>query len=33
MLKVARRVDLNEVFDLSLAREADADLKKMKWEP
>ena len=33
MLKVARHVELNEVFDLSLAREADGDLKKMKWEP
>ena len=33
MLKVQRNVELNEVFDLSLAREAEADLKKAKWEP
>jgi hypothetical protein len=33
MLKVQRNVELNEVFDLSLAREAEADLKKTKWEP
>jgi ABC-type nitrate/sulfonate/bicarbonate transport system substrate-binding protein len=33
MLKVQRTVEINEVFDLSLAREAEADLKKAKWEP
>ena len=33
MLKVQRRVEPNEVFDLSIAREAEADLKKAKWEP
>jgi ABC-type nitrate/sulfonate/bicarbonate transport system substrate-binding protein len=33
MLKVQRNVELNEVFDLSLARDAEADLKRTKWEP
>jgi|SRR3990172_2654685 len=33
MLKVQRHVAVSEVFDLSLAKEADMDLKKMKWEP
>jgi NitT/TauT family transport system substrate-binding protein len=33
MLKVPRLVDINEVFDLSLAREVEAELKKTKWEP
>ncbi|MGE5820017.1 MAG: ABC transporter substrate-binding protein [Deltaproteobacteria bacterium] len=33
MLKVQRNVEPGELFDLSLAREADADLKKTKWEP
>lgn len=33
MLKVQRAVDINEVFDLSLAREVEAELKKTKWEP
>lgn len=33
MLKVQRNVEVSEVFDLSFAREAEADLKKAKWEP
>lgn len=33
MLKVQRNVDPSEVFDLSLAREAEAELRKRKWEP
>ena len=33
MLKVQRKVELNEVFDLSMANEAAAELKKTKWEP
>jgi NitT/TauT family transport system substrate-binding protein len=33
MLKVQRQVDIHEVFDLSLARDAEADLKKAKWQP
>lgn len=33
MLKVPNKVELNEIFDLSLAREAEAELKKAKWEP
>jgi ABC-type nitrate/sulfonate/bicarbonate transport system substrate-binding protein len=33
MLKVQRKVELNEIFDLSMAKEADAELKKSKWEP
>ena len=33
MLKVQRRVELNEIFDLSMAKEAEAELKKSKWEP
>jgi ABC-type nitrate/sulfonate/bicarbonate transport system substrate-binding protein len=33
MLKVQRKVELNEIFDLSMAKEADAELKKAKWEP
>lgn len=33
MLKVHRNVGLGELFDLSIAREAEADLKKTKWEP
>ena len=33
MLKVQRKVDLNEIFDLSLAKEAAAELKQAKWEP
>jgi hypothetical protein len=33
MLKVPNKVELNEIFDLSLAREAEAELKKSKWEP
>jgi sulfonate transport system substrate-binding protein len=33
MLKVQRRVELSEIFDLSMAKEAEAELKKSKWEP
>ena len=33
MLKVQRKVELNEIFDLSMAKEAEAELKKTKWEP
>jgi NitT/TauT family transport system substrate-binding protein len=33
MLKVQRKVEPGEVFDLTLAKEAEADLKKAKWEP
>jgi hypothetical protein len=33
MLKVPNKVELSEIFDLSLAREAEAELKKAKWEP
>jgi len=33
MLKVERKVELNEIFDLSMAKEAEAELKKSKWEP
>jgi NitT/TauT family transport system substrate-binding protein len=33
MLKVQKHVEPGEVFDLSLAREVDAELKKIKWEP
>jgi ABC-type nitrate/sulfonate/bicarbonate transport system substrate-binding protein len=33
MLKVQRKVEVNEVFDLSMANEAAAELKKTKWEP
>ena len=33
MLKVQRKVDLNEIFDLSLAKEAAGELKQAKWEP
>ena len=33
MLKVQRKVELNEIFDLSMAKEADVELKKAKWEP
>ena len=33
MLKVERRVELNEIFDLSMAKEAEAELTKAKWEP
>ena len=32
MLKVQGNVELNEIFDLSLAKEAEAELKKAKWE-
>ncbi len=33
MLKVQKTVDPSEVFDLSLAKEVEAELKKIKWEP
>jgi ABC-type nitrate/sulfonate/bicarbonate transport system substrate-binding protein len=33
MLKIQRKVELNEIFDLSMAKEAEAELKKAKWEP
>jgi ABC-type nitrate/sulfonate/bicarbonate transport system substrate-binding protein len=33
MLKVERKVELNEIFDLSMAKEAEAELRKAKWEP
>jgi len=33
MLKVQRKVELSEIFDLSMAKEAEAELKKAKWEP
>src|SRR5262245_58069940 len=33
MLKVQRKVELSEIFDLSLAKEAEAEVKKAKWEP
>jgi ABC-type nitrate/sulfonate/bicarbonate transport system substrate-binding protein len=33
MLKVERKVELSEIFDLSMAKEAEAELKKSKWEP
>jgi ABC-type nitrate/sulfonate/bicarbonate transport system substrate-binding protein len=33
MLKVPRNVELSEIFDLSMAREVEAELKKAKWEP
>jgi hypothetical protein len=33
MFKVQHKVELSEIFDLSLAREVEADLKKSKWEP
>jgi len=33
MLKVERKVELNEIFDLSMAKETEAELKKSKWEP
>ena len=33
MFKVQHKVELSEIFDLSIAREVDAELKKSKWEP
>jgi ABC-type nitrate/sulfonate/bicarbonate transport system substrate-binding protein len=33
MLKVQNKVELSEIFDLSIVREVDAELRKMKWEP
>jgi NitT/TauT family transport system substrate-binding protein len=31
--KVQNRVELSEIFDLSMAKEVDAELKRSKWEP
>lgn len=33
MLKVQNKIELQEIFDLSLVREVEVELKKMKWEP
>ena len=33
MFKVQNKVELSEIFDLNIAREVDAELKKSKWEP
>ena len=33
MLKVQNKVELREIFDLSMAKEVEAELKKSKWEP
>jgi hypothetical protein len=33
MFKVQNKVELSEIFDLSIARESEAELKKSKWEP
>jgi ABC-type nitrate/sulfonate/bicarbonate transport system substrate-binding protein len=33
MLKAQRKVELNEIFDLSMVKEAEGELKKAKWEP
>ena len=33
MLKVQRTVEPNEVFDLSIAREVETELKKSQWQP
>jgi ABC-type nitrate/sulfonate/bicarbonate transport system substrate-binding protein len=33
MLKIQRRVEPSEVFDLSLAREVETELRTSKWEP
>jgi ABC-type nitrate/sulfonate/bicarbonate transport system substrate-binding protein len=33
MLKVQRKVEPGEIFDLSMAKEVEAELKKSKWEP
>jgi NitT/TauT family transport system substrate-binding protein len=33
MFKVQKKVELSEIFDLSLTREVEAELKKNKWEP
>jgi ABC-type nitrate/sulfonate/bicarbonate transport system substrate-binding protein len=33
MLKVQNKVELKEIFDLSIAGEVAAELKKSKWEP
>jgi hypothetical protein len=31
--KVQNKVELSEIFDLSMAKEVEAELKKNKWEP
>lgn len=33
MLKVQRTIELNEIFDLSMAKEVETELKKINWEP
>jgi NitT/TauT family transport system substrate-binding protein len=33
MLKIQRQVESSEVFDLSLAREVETELRTSKWEP
>jgi ABC-type nitrate/sulfonate/bicarbonate transport system substrate-binding protein len=33
MLKVQNKVELSEIFDLSIVREVEVELKKTKWEP
>jgi hypothetical protein len=33
MLKIQRQVEPSEVFDLSLAREVETELRTSKWEP
>jgi hypothetical protein len=33
MLKVQNKVELSEIFDLSIVREVEEELKKIKWEP
>jgi ABC-type nitrate/sulfonate/bicarbonate transport system substrate-binding protein len=33
MLKVERKVELNEIFDLSMAKETEGELRKARWEP
>lgn len=33
MLKVQRTIELNEIFDLSMAKEVETELKKIKWKP
>src|SRR5215831_9752639 len=33
MLKVQKNVDPSEVFDLSLAKEGETEIRKTKWEP
>jgi NitT/TauT family transport system substrate-binding protein len=33
MMKVQQKVDLKDIFDLSIAREIEAELKKANWQP